>query len=190
MTTLDDHYLPGVTFTLDGESVPARELCWAMIAPCGCISGLHMMTEDTITEAMAWKVMGGSAAQLKQDKARGFTLKMSKADDVIQPFRIDCPHTPKWGYAKPPKPEGYSWAASMDTRVLHLVPLTETDKGSEAEWNEQGQLAWDTYVPSLCEKSKTLIRCWTRKWYRTDGKVECARCCKLGDALVASVVHA
>lgn len=181
MSTLDEHYLRGVSFTLDGETVPASELRWSMIAPCGCISGLHMMTEDTITEAMAWKAMGGSAAEMKRDKARGFTLKMAKVD-VIKRFQ-DCPHDPRWGYVKPARPEGYSWASYERSRLLHLVQLTESD--GEYEWAEDGREVWRTQVASLCGKTE-IVRVWSRKWFRTDGKVECTRCDKLGHALIAS----
>jgi hypothetical protein len=180
MSAVDYHFLPGVSFTLDGETLPASELCWAMIAPCGCISAVHMVTENAVTETAAWKVMAGSAAELKRDKARGFTIKMAKVDAVCR--LQDCPHDPKWGYADAPRPEGYSWAAHMNSRVLHLVKLEESD--GEREWVESGSDGWRTKVASLCEKSEEIVRVWSRKWYRTDGKVECSQCVKRAERLI------
>lgn len=175
MSTVDYHFLPGVCFTLDGETLPASELCWAMIAPCGCISAVHMMTENTVTEAAAWKAMTSSAAELKRDKARGFTLKMAKVEAVAR--LQDCQHDPKWGYVKPPQPDGYSWAVSLDSRVLHLVPLVEAPPGG-TEWVEPEGTDWTTRVASLCGKCETVSRGWTLRPYLTDGKVECAQCIK------------
>jgi len=179
MNALEDHFLPGVSFTLDGETVPAGELCWSMIAPCGCVSGVHMMTADTITEAAAWKAMTSSAALLKREKARGFTIKMAKVKGISFD---DCPHNPKWGYPKCPRPEGYSWATHGTTRVLHLVQLAESE--SDAEWVER-VTSWDMRVASLCGKTESIVLSWTRKWYRMDGKVECAQCVKKAERLVA-----
>lgn len=177
MSYKDDHFLPGVSFTLDGESIPARELAWAMYAKCGCVSGLHMMTSDVMTEDAAWKWMSGNAREIKRDRDRGFTIRMVKHRDV--PFD-DCTHSPKWGYMPPPTPAGHSWATTGSSRSLHLVPLEKAEAGADTEWVEAGDAKWWlTEVTSLCGKASDASRLWSRKRHRTEGKVECARCLKL-----------
>lgn len=177
--TLDDHFLPGVWFTLDGETLPARELAWAMYSSCGCVAALHMMTEDTITESAAWKAISGNSQMIKRDTARGFTIKMVKHREV--PFDY-CTHSPKWGYMRTPIPPAHSWATTDRARCLHLVPLSPTEpdeqKTSEVEWAEDDG-TWSAKAASLCGKSTEPIRVWSRKWYRTDGKVECSSCTKI-----------
>lgn len=178
---VDNHFLPGVSFTLDGETLPARELAWAMRASCGCTAGLHMMTEDVMNETAAWKQMSGNAAKQKQDRARGFTISMVKSREV----NFDnCTHTPKWGYTPPPTPPGYSWATTQQGRTLHLVPLTELDKEQQKEqrreWVEEGTAK----VASVCERADHYLFLWTRKWYRIDGKVECTHCVKIAEKQV------
>ncbi|WP_155771715.1 hypothetical protein, partial [Mycobacterium asiaticum] len=106
--TTDPYFLPGVSFTVDGEVLPASEVSWAMVSRCGCICGMHLMTEDTVTEAAAWAEMSGNAQEIKRDKARGFTIKMVKLKTT---GFDDCTHSPKWGYMPPPTPDGHSWAA-------------------------------------------------------------------------------
>ena len=186
MRPRDEFFLPGVSFTLDGETVPARELCWAMYAPCGCVSGMHMMTQDTITESAAWKQMSGTAAIEKRDRERGFTIKMVKHRAVSFD---DCPHSPKWGFMPPPTPPGHTWATTSTARTLHLVPLTPLgeDEAKEvgSEW-EGDSSDWrsNRSVKSLCGKSDNSTRVWSQKWYRKDGKVECSSCVKAAEAMV------
>lgn len=180
MSALDDHFLPGVSFTLDGETVPADKLSWAMIAACGCTCGVHMMTEDTMNETAAWKAIAGTVAMVKRDKARGFTIKMIRLADVNLD---DCTHSPKWGYRPPPTPAGHSWAATHRTTTLHLVPLTEADGSDKAEWAED-KGDWSEKVKSLCGKQDESAQIWSRKWWRIDGKVECARCVKIAESQV------
>lgn len=185
MTALDDYFLPGVSFTLDGETLPARELVWAMYAACGCITGMHMMTVDSITEAAAWKLMSGNAQMIKQDKARGFTIKMAKHRGL--PFD-DCPHSPKWGYMPTPIPPSHSWATTRTGRVLHLVPLTAAEKTAEGkdpdpEWAEDDK-TWSTKASSLCGKAAEPIRVWSRKPWSVDGKPDCARCAQVAERQV------
>lgn len=184
---VEDHFLPGVSFTLDGETVPARELGWAMVASCGCTAGLHMMTGDVMTERAAWNAMSGNAAKQKQDKARGFIIRMVKNKEV--PFAA-CTHTPKYGYTRPPKPDGYSWATTSTIRTLHLVPLTELDKEQQKErgkeWDEDKPPGHLSKVQSVCERADHYVFEWTRKWYRIDGKVECSHCVKVAEKQVAA----
>lgn len=178
---VDDHFLPGVSFNLDGEVLPARELAWAMFASCGCVAALHMMTTDTINEEATWKQLSGSAQMIKRDKARGFTIRMVKHREV--PFD-DCPHSPKFGYMPPPTPAGHSWATTSRVRALHLVPLTRVDdKDASEEWTV-GSTDWRTKFTSFCGKVSEPAGLWTRKWYRSDGKIECSRCVKLAEAQV------
>lgn len=175
---IDQFFLPCVSFTLDGETVPARELCWVMYASCGCAAGMHMMTTDTINEAAAWKVMSGNAAMQKQDRARGFTIRMMKHRDV--PFD-DCTHSPKWGYVPTPIPPEHSWAATQAGRVQHLVPLV-VDNSDEAkrerrDWTEgDGEKWWLQKVTSLCGKASETSRLWSHQRWQTDGKPECTHC--------------
>lgn len=172
-TSLDEHFLPGVSFTVDGETLPSREVAWAMVASCGCISGLHMMTVDTVTEDAAWKAMSGNAAMIKQDRARGFSIRMVKCRDISFD---DCPHTPRWGYMPTPVPAGYSWASTHQCRVRHLVPLiAEDDEDSDREWAEDDG-KWGDQVGALCGKANTDKRLWSRKWHHLDGKAECTAC--------------
>lgn len=181
----DTFFLDGVSFTLGGESVPARDLAWAMVAPCGCISGLHLMTEDTINESMAWQQMSGNAAMLKRDKGRGFQIRMVKHREV--PWG-DCPHSPKWGYVPPPTPVDHSWASTSTARTLHLVPLTAADKESAEEsgneWVVEEIDRWRREVASVCGKSTNVVGVWSKKWHRTNGKVECSGCLKIVEAQV------
>jgi hypothetical protein len=186
VTTLDGHYLPGISFTLpSGETLPASELSWAMVASCGCTAALHLITEDVVTEAMAWKMMSGNAAKQKRDKSRGFTMRMVKRREVD--FG-KCPHTPRYGYTKPPKPDGYSWATTSTVRTLHLVPLTELDKEQQKErgkeWDQDQVPSHLGKVQSVCERADHYVFEWTRKWYRIDGKVECTHCVKIAEKQV------
>lgn len=171
----DTFFLPGVSFTLDGETLPARELSWAMYASCGCVSALHMITEDTITEAAAWKQLSGNARMIERDRERGFTIRLVKHRDI--PFG-ECPHSPRYGYMPPPKPIGHSWATTSSARTLHLVPLVPLDdeqaKELRREWVDE---SWrGPKVASVCGKASELAGVWTRKWYRLDGKPECKGC--------------
>lgn len=179
---IDDHFLPGVSFTINGETLPARECCWAMYSRCGCVVAMHMMTVDTVTEAAAWKAMSGNAQMIKRDAARGFTLKMVKHKEV--PFD-DCPHSPKFGYMPPPTPAGHSWATTRQVRALHLVPLTVSEDASK-RLDDRGwahdERDWQTKFSSLCGKVSEPAGIWSRKWWQTDGKVECARCVKLAES--------
>lgn len=181
-TELDSHFLPGVSFTVDGEALPAQQVCWAMYSSCGCVAGVHMMTEDTVTERDAWKAMSGNARMVKRDRDRGFTIKMAKLADVD--FGERCAHTPQWGYVKPPKPDGYSWAVSFTGRTLHLVPLVEAEDGAGFEWVQGAD--WKAKATSLCGRVTESVRGWSRKWYRTDGKVECAGCLKIAEGQVSA----
>lgn len=184
---VDEYFLPGVSFTIDGEAVPAHELAWVMYAACGCICALHMITVDTINETAAWTAMSGNAHMIKQDKARGHTIKMVKHKGL--PLD-DCPHSPKWGYIPTPIPPGYSWATHDHTRCQHLVPLTaapEPDKNKkkdpyahEPEWVEDDG-GWRTRA-SLCGKSTEPVRVWSRKWWRMHHRHECSRCAKIAES--------
>lgn len=178
----DDYFLPGVSFTVNGEVLPAREVSWAMYAPCGCISGLHLMTQDTVTLEAAWKQMSGNAQMIKRDKERGFDVKMVRHRDIDWG---DCKHSPKWGYMPTPIPPEHSWAATYKDRVRHLVPLVASEEeDDEREWVEGEEKWWTQKVTSLCGKTTDALRLWSRKWYRLDGKAECSRCVSLAEAQV------
>ncbi|MCV7039740.1 hypothetical protein [Mycolicibacterium moriokaense] len=175
---VDAYFLPGVCFELNGEVVPARELSWAMFASCGCVSGMRVMTVDTVTLDDAWKQMSGNAQMIKRDKERGFDIRLVKHREI--PFD-DCPHSPKWGFMPPPVPPGDSWAANRTGRVLHLVPLTAAEDDSVIDWAEDDG-SWSLKASSLCGKATEAVRVWSKKWYRLDGKVECSRCVKPAEA--------
>lgn len=177
-TDVDDYFLPGVSFTVDGETLPAREWSWVMVASCGCTAGAHLVTTDTLSEAAAWKQMSGDARMVKRDRERGFTIRMVKRRDVNFD---DCPHTPKWGYKHPPKPEGHSWATTTKLRTLHLVPLTELSREQQKEYHREWDAPPTGRVQSLCERADYYLFEWTRKWYRIDGKVECSHCVKIAE---------
>lgn len=184
----DRHFLPGVSFELNGETVPAKELAWAMYAACGCISGMHMITEDTVTESAAWQRMSGNSRMIKRDRDRGFTIKLVKIDDVAEAWKKTCTHTPKWGYQPVPTPTGQSWATTRRAKTLHLVPLVALDKEKakelDREWvGDDG--SWSRKVASACGKAVEPIPVWTRKWYRTDGKLECSHCLKIAQSQVS-----
>lgn len=179
MRDIDEHFLPGVSFTVDGETLPASELCWAMYASCGCVSGLHMMTEDTITESAAWKQMSGNAAMIKRDKARGFELRMAKLKGIDYG---GCQHTPAYGYEKVQTPEGHAWAATSRMRTLHLVPLVELSKEDQdatgKRWENEAPRGSGVRVKSACGKAEEYDFVWSRKRYDIDNKIECASCLK------------
>ncbi|MCR8897260.1 hypothetical protein NWF34_09900 [Gordonia sp. GONU] len=142
-----------------------------------------MMTEDTITEKQAWTEFSGNARMVKRDKELGYTMRMM-AKPIPKDFG-ECTHSPKWGVEPVPTPPGYAWAAETFSRgasSLHLVPLTPLDedeaKAQNSEWAEPG----DRKVASVCDRRSQSVWGWSRRWHRTEGKLECATCLKLARA--------
>lgn len=139
---------------------------WQKVASCGCVAGVAIAADGVdlrATAEQAGRAFVESAAEYKRDVERGFTFRPREHRAAVDELRADCPHTPRFGYDKPPTPEGMVWAGPQWGRraqYLHLVP-------TEA-------------VASKAGKSKPLCggepRYWSDGWFDTDGKVECKRC--------------
>lgn len=149
---------------IDGTPVPIDECTWVKVAPCGCECGWSL-AEYSPTYDEAWKSLGGSKQERERDEKLGFTLKIGRHTDIR--IKDGCTHTPRWGVDPIPTPEGHSWAASYQSRRLHLVPLVIEEDG----------LVINTAAPpvkTLCGRASGTA--WSRRGYDIEGLVECTAC--------------
>lgn len=169
----------GIYLDIDDTPVDLAELHWEQIAPCGCISAVHIAFSDygrgeplVITTAeQAALESTPSKAEREQDAERGFVWRVGRRAD-IKGWK-DCPHSPKWGVEPRPLPDGMRWAAGgwhdNRTRTLHLVPESVVT-------TEERQVPWaESKATTLCGTEKYP---WSSRWHEVDGKVECKRCWK------------
>ena len=170
MTTTPTAYLE-----YEGAPVPARELAWYTIAPCGCTEGVQ--TTDAgdngmllTTEQQAWDNGMGSKAIRDRDRALGCKMELGRRADVTTRLGGDCPHTPKWGMEKTPTPDGHHWAhAGGRARRIHLVPGTPTEhyRITVENWRDDAKIA------ALCGAEEYS---WdTGRWLISD-YLECGKC--------------
>lgn len=167
----------GIYLNIDGQPVDLDEVSWYEKAPCGCVCGVHVAYSDygsgpawvIATEQQADERMWENKAIREKYQALGFKHfpdLTSKCVELMQ----NCPHEPKWGYEKAPKPEGHTWAAvhalGSRPKLMHLVPDIGVENARERRYG-----IGDT--AALCG-SKAFH--WKDEWYALDGKVECKRC--------------
>ncbi|ORL35001.1 hypothetical protein [Prescottella equi] len=157
---------------IDGNPVPTSELVWEQTAPCGCADGWTTVREDCLSDEQAWKSLSGSAAMVKRDKQRGFTIALVRRDKSRIQEGI-CQHDPQWGIPARPTPAGHTWAVSVKakSKALHLVPLV-IEKDSMSPFGDEAD--------SVC--GRTSGRMWSTEWWCTDGLIECVDCWKKGAA--------
>lgn len=167
---------------LDGTPVPAADLSWFEVAPCGCLVGATVVEhhDRTITTPdQAWDQFhdGDTKAKVKQDKDRGYTTRLGLRSDVQQ-MKSGCEHTPRWGIEASPTPVGWKWQApnfsakSRDRK--HLVQNCEAAGSLDAD-GEPRRTGWGN---SLCGKRGT--------WWAFDlgALVECSNCIKAAALLM------
>lgn len=166
---------PTITFEIDGEAVSANEAAWYEIAPCGCASGITVVSlsgvdlAPRLTEADAWQAFyEGQAEQMRRDKASGHRMELGRRRDVTTRL-VDCPHDPKWGTVEIAL-DGHAWAGVRGSRRTHLVPGSDDQRYMHgASFNE----AWDAgEVVAVCGKPGRL---WSSAWPDKD-EPHCLRC--------------
>ncbi|MFG1794245.1 hypothetical protein [Nocardia sp. NPDC049149] len=150
---------PTVYYEVNGEPVPATECDWVLIAPCGCECGWSLARYSKNED----EAFTRSAAERKRDKKLGYKVIVKRHRDICTD---DCTHDPKWGVAPRPQPDGHTWAAKHEGRVLHLVPIVIEKDSSSAYQREP--------ISSRCGRADA--RTWSTTWFRTKGLVECTAC--------------
>lgn len=164
-----------------GKPVPARDLAWYTIAPCGCTSGVQ--TTDAgeggmilATEQQAWDNGLGAKAIRDLRRAQGFTYELGFRADVVTRMSGTCPHTPQWGIEKTPIPDGHHWAhAGGRARRIHLVPGTPTDhyRITVENWRD------DAPPQALCDAKEYS---WDVGPWLPSEYLECGKCAKAATA--------
>lgn len=168
----------GITLSLGGEAVDLSEVAWVMDASCGCIAGLTIAYSAfggsephiVVTAAQAEAAFHETPQERDRARERGFTYRPMRRADIPKPW-TDCSHEPRFGYEKPPKPEGYAWAAvyalGARPKFTHLVPVSAVEAAKARDYS-----ALD--VKPLCGGRGAFH--WHDELYATSGKVECKRC--------------
>lgn len=168
-----EYFMDNVMYVHEGKPTPIRDLTWALVQPCGCVSGVHLIVEDARTEREAFRMFARSAAMDKKMRQQGCRVEMRLMKDVVWE---KCPHDPPWGIPPVPCKEGYAWASTWSTRSLHQVPLTAIPgaRMGDNEWTEPP----GHHVSSLCGRADDIAIAWSVKYRDNDAKVECASCLK------------
>lgn len=175
----------GIYVAINGQPVDLSEVSWYQKAACGCISGVTLAWLDrsgivVTTAEQAMAAFHETPAERQKYTALGFECFAGLTADVRELLATDCRHDPKWGKPKPPQPPGHSWAAvhalGSRPKLMHLVP----DEGLVNQ-RERRYGAGDT--AALCG-SKAFH--WKDAWYVLDGKVECKRCWKRAEQMMAA----
>lgn len=159
-----------LSVTVNGEVVPAGDASWYLKAPCGCYCGVTVFEsqgEATTTPEAAMAALRETPAVRKQAEEQGFTIELGLRSQVVERMKPPCPHDPVWGVPPRPQVDGYKWASSRGSSVLHLAPAA--DVGSKDDPVPYG------YATAYCGRSDSG---WSEKWYLIDGKIECSRCIK------------
>ncbi|WP_343466390.1 hypothetical protein AAI421_14650 [Rhodococcus aetherivorans] len=157
---------PKIYVEIEGTPVPIEECTWVQTAPCGCecawtVARYHPTYDD------AWNTFSSSKKERERNEKRGFKVKIVRHKDIR--IKDDCTHTPKWGVEPPPTPEGYSWAASLESRALHLVPVViEMGETTSLDCGPKET------IKTLCGRASAWV--WSRRWYETEGLIECVSC--------------
>jgi hypothetical protein len=154
---------------IDGKPHPIDDCSWLMFAPCGCMSGICMMHEDTMSEEQAWVSFEPNAEQRRRDQKAGFGV-VAGLRTAVKDLGDKCPHTPTWGVAKTPIPDGYQWArqySSVPGRRKHLVPDIGVENYREKRWGAEK-------TAPLCGSKPEFH--WSTEWYALDCAPECLRC--------------
>jgi hypothetical protein len=164
-----------VMFEIDGEPVAADDASWYEFALCGCCCGaMSVVVGDDVyaDEESVWKHLFPNATLRKRTREQGFTQKLGLRKDcaALLGAGAKCPHTPKYGVERTPKPEGHRWAQEDGRtrgRMKHLV---------QGEFDKQDRLwSYDPKVSALCGRESTA---WAGGWHHVDGLPECTRCAK------------
>ena len=119
--------------TMDGH-LDLSDVAWQQVAPCGCISGLSVAATDelAVTAEQAARHFCETDAEYRRDVERGFTWRPREHRAACEEAKLTCPHDPKWGYEKPPKPEGFTWAAvyafGKRPKFTHLVAVDAIER--------------------------------------------------------------
>lgn len=158
--------------TIDG-TLDLSDISWQTVASCGCVCGVRMAAvadELLVTSDQAAK-NGVTAAEHAQDVERGFTWRPREHRAAVEEMVLDCTHEPKWGYEKPPRPEGFVWAAvyclGSRPKFTHLVPTSAVDATKARDFSVLD-------VKPMCGAKGAYH--WHDEIYAIDGKVECKRC--------------
>lgn len=164
----------GVTIETQDGPLDLSDVSWQMVASCGCVAGLMLGAipgELTVTVDDARKRFAETEVERTRNDEHGFTYRAREHKAACAEAKFDCTHDPRYGYEKPPKPEGYVWAAvhalGARPKYTHLV--------TEAHVNAVLGHDYSTLDEKPLCGSKPAYH-WHTEWYATSGKVECKRC--------------
>lgn len=142
--------LAGLTATApDGRTATLDDCCWMITAPCGCVSGVTTAVHgDTalLTADLALRSMSENVADYREDVRNGARAVLVLFEDYRaqagELFRIDCPHTPRFGVARKQREiNGVTWTRIGSTRW--------TCKYRDAGWSmEKWSNRWHLSGPS------------------------------------------
>lgn len=163
-----------VYLEFEGQPVPAHDLAWFTVEPCGCTSGVQ--TTDAgeggttaTTEDQAWEASMMPKPIRDKERKAGTRMELGRRQDVSARLGGDCPHTPRWGREKTPTPDGHAWVhAGGRARRVHLVPGEPTQhRITVINWRD------DDPITALCGEEHYSWDAWPG--LRSD-YLECGKC--------------
>lgn len=184
-----DQTKSGITIeTIDGN-LDLADVSWQMIAPCGCVSGVHLAwlpepysSEPVVTKDQAARAFAETEVERKRDEEQGFTFRARERRAAVDELQTTCTHTPKWGCEPAPTPDGYLWAAVYKLggrpKYTHLVPEIAVENAKERRYTA------GRHKP-LCGRGGGEFH-WNDSWNATAGKVECQHCISAARRLAAA----
>jgi hypothetical protein len=164
-----------IYIAIDGEPVPAKDVVWLSLAPCGDIEGVSSINRHGLGEIYT---NGSDAFHTETPKVvvnwlhkLGYTyqaITWQQYRDTYAARLGQCSHSPRWGIDPIPVPAGYVWMTADGTIVgrrthrKHLVIPTQEKPGRRhrtatlcgqgGAFTDSSHELYDTIPCARCEK--------------------------------------
>lgn len=117
----------------EGKPVPIRKCSWLLVAPCGCVAGIHVAESHgdmppIVSVEQAHAAFTANSELRRREADAGWTARVCGDRATAIASMTDpekCPHTPRWGEEPIPEREDWVWAAAKRSRRSHLIPARE-----------------------------------------------------------------
>lgn len=165
--------MTNIYLEVDGKPVPAKDVVWLQIAPCGCISGVTSINSfEIFTDGEAAFHRDDPKPIRERQQRLGFTYQAVTTEQYktvhADRFKQHCSHNPQWGIDPIPVPAGWTWMTTDPyggrlSHRKHIVPSgSETYRAGikptalcgkqDSMWSNQDRHLFDTAECRKCEQ--------------------------------------